>query len=456
MESRSRRLLLERSNTDAAINARSQPPNLCADESLFGNYFVAAYPPFSCWSEKGVEACESNLARAPDASNQVPLGLYVHIPFCAKRCDFCYYLSFADKNAKQIDAYIEALLAEAALWAGRAILKNRRPDFIYFGGGTPSLLSADRIRRLIEGLEAVFSWTNAREITFECAPRTVSAAKLSALRDAGITRLSLGVQQLDDEVLRRNGRIHLVSDVERAYAAIRRTGFDVVNIDLMVGMVGESAESFHDSIDGILQMTPESVTIYQLEIPFNTPLSRALRDGTVPFSLPTWSEKRSRLAEGFARLEEAGYTLRSAYTAVRDPVAHRFIYQDAQYFGADLLGLGVSSFSYLGGVHHQNLASFDPYLDQVRNGSLPIERAYALNEEERLIREFVLQLKLGAVEASYFRDKFGVDVSQRFVEPLTRLAAKGWLTFDQEGVTLTRDGLLRVDHLIPAFSEEGP
>jgi oxygen-independent coproporphyrinogen-3 oxidase len=196
-----------------------------------------------------------------------------------------------------------------------------------------------------------------QEATFECAPKSVTEPKLRALREGGITRLSMGVQQLNDEILKKNGRVHLAGDVERAYAIIRRLDFEVVNIDLMVGLLGESDESFMESLERIIQMNPDSVTIYQLELPLNTPLYRALGKSVPAGSLATWEVKRTRLANGFARLETAGYQLRSAYTAAHFPQHQRFVYQVAQYHGADLLGIGASAFSYIDGIHCQNLTS---------------------------------------------------------------------------------------------------
>jgi oxygen-independent coproporphyrinogen-3 oxidase len=271
------------------------------------------------------------------------------------------------------------------------------------------------------------------------------------MREAGVTRVSMGVQQLNDDVLKNSGRVHLVSDVERAFAEIGRARFDVVNVDLMIGLVGETDDSFHRSLDRVIEMSPDSVTLYQLEIPINTPLYRALRDGEIVIPPAGWDIKRGRLAAAFAHLEQAGYTVRSAYAAVRDPYRHRFLYQDLQYRGADLLGLGVASFSYFGGVHYQNVATLRGYSESIAGGQSPRRRAYALSDTERMVREFVLQLKLGRVDAHYFHDKFGVDVANHFAEPLAQFAERGWLTHDAERVALTREGLLVVDRLIRAF-----
>ena len=153
----------------------------------------------------------------------------------------------------------------------------------------------------------------------------------------------------------------------------------------------------------------------------------------------------------FEQLEQSGYAIRSAYAAVRDLDNCRFVYQDAQYHGADLLGVGVASFSYFDGVHYQNQASLDRYLQSVSEHGHARARACELADDERMVREFVLQLKLGGVSAAYFQKKFGINVADFFAEPLSNCEQRGWLKVDNSGVTLTRDGLLRVDRLIPSF-----
>jgi len=250
-------------------------------------------PPFSQWTVAALDEYRHRLTEPHASPNRVPLGLYVHIPFCTERCQYCYYLSYTGNTRDQIDAYLDALLVELASYARRPALAGRMVDFVYFGGGTPSLLSPGRILRLLRGRAQSFPWNEVREVTFECAPKTVTLPKLMELREAGVTRLSLGVQQLDDGVLAKNGRIHSVRDVERAYADIQRAAFDVVNIDLMVGMVGETDESFHRSLDHVVEMEADSVTVYQLEIPPNTPLYCAVRDRTLEWNVPSWEVKRS-------------------------------------------------------------------------------------------------------------------------------------------------------------------
>lgn len=437
---------MERADS-SGLSAGCEPS---AEEPLVGNYFVSTYPPFSSWRADEVESVSRALQTPAAAAGAPPLGLYVHVPFCVERCDYCYYLSGKPGSAKEMDTYTRGLVRELELLARAPALRGRELEFAYFGGGTPSLLPAPAMERLLGELSGLTPWTQAREVTFECAPRTATRGRMAVLRRAGVNRVSMGVQQLHDGVLRANGRVHLVADVLAAYEEIRRWGFDKVNIDLIVGLVGETDETFFSSLEATMALEPDSVTIYQLEVPRGTPLYRLMAAGrTAPPA--SWTTKRTRLAGAFERLEAGGWSVRSAYAAARDRDRSAFVYQDSQYHGADLLGVGAASFSYLGGVHSQNEASVTRYLALLDAGELPTRRARVLTDAERCVRELVLQLKLGRADASWFRERFGVELAEEFAGRLAPLASAGWLTVDVDGVTMTRAGLLRVDHLLPAL-----
>ncbi|MDX1642793.1 MAG: coproporphyrinogen-III oxidase family protein [Thermoanaerobaculia bacterium] len=418
----------------------------------YGNYFVAAYPPFTQWTAEAAEPFRRRLSLPADGPEAPPLGLYVHVPFCAERCRYCYYLSYDGLGSGHLERYVDCLTAELRQYASSAAIEGRDLDFVYFGGGTPSLISESVLARLFGGLQEALPWHATREVTFECAPRSVTRSKLERLREAGVTRLSLGVQQLDDAVLARSGRVHSVRDVLTACEEIQRAGFEVFNLDLMVGMVGETRTSLLEGLEGALELEPDSFTIYQMEIPRNTPLYRDLASGAQPADeLADWEEKHDRLALAFERLAAAGYEPISAYAMVRDRTRHDFLYQREQYRGADLLAIGASAFGYLGGMHYQNEARMDRYVERLEADELPVSRAHRLSDDERLRREFVLQLKLGAVERSYFRRKFGEDVVERYRSALEPLADAGWLAWDDARLALTPEGMVRVDHLIPTL-----
>jgi oxygen-independent coproporphyrinogen-3 oxidase len=301
-------------------------------------------------------------------------------------------------------------------------------------------------------MDVVSPWRNAEEITFECEPGTLTEPKLAALREIGVTRLSLGVESFDDRLLELNGRAHRSPEIGRAYDVARALGFPQINIDLIAGMLGETDENWRLSVQKTIDLAPDSVTIYQMELPFNTTISKSLRTSDQPLDgdIATWSTKRRWVAEAFEAFEQAGYTVASGYTVVKNP-ATKFVYRDRLWQGADMVGLGVASFGHVNGVHLQNLDSFGAYCEQIARGTLPLWRGLRPTNDERLIREFVLQMKLGQLQTPYFAAKYGVNVLERFREPLAQLADEGVLSVQDDTIRLTRSGLLRVDTVLPRF-----
>ncbi len=415
-----------------------------------GNYFVANYPPFSFWKPACVPEALAALERPPAPGT--PLGLYVHIPFCRKRCHFCYFKVYTDKNASEVERYLDATIEELRLYAHKPFVGDRRPKFIYFGGGTPSFLSVKQLGSLTDRMKALLPWDETEEVTFEAEPGTLTEPKLKAIKDMGVTRLSFGVENFDDHILEINGRAHHSAEIYRAYEYAAALGFQQINIDLIAGMVEETEDNWPKCVEKTIAMSPDSVTIYQMEIPYNTTVYQQMKaDGKLVAPVADWETKRHWVDYAFRELEKAGYTVTSAYTAVKDPSRTKFLYRDSLWRGADMLALGVASFSHIAGVHFQNEHGIEPYMDRLAEDKLPIYRALATSTEERMIRELILQLKLGRVSGDYFREKFGVNIQQRFAAPLRHLEQEGFLVLDGDTVRLTREALLQVDSLLNEF-----
>ncbi len=416
-----------------------------------GSYFISNYPPFSQWSRDQLKEVRAAMNEPPA---DVPLGLYLHIPFCRKRCKFCYFKVFTENKASDIEQYVSALSREIELVSRLPVMGDRPFRFVYFGGGTPSFLSGRQLTSLVDRLRENISWDRAEEVTFECEPGTLSESKVKTLSELGVTRLSLGVENFSDAVLKENGRAHLSAEIFKAWDWICQTGFPNVNIDLISGMVGETWENWKENIRQTIELSPDSVTIYQMELPFNTIYSKDILGNQIETPVADWATKRAWVDYAFDCLLEAGYRVSSAYTMVKDTGKVNFSYRDNLWRGSDLLATGIASFGHVSGVHYQNLAGWDEYVDPLLNdGQLPLGRALRLTPHQALVREMILQLKRGYLDAAYFRDKFEVQILDNWSEQWQAFEADGMLTVEGDRVQLTRKGLLQADALLPTFFE---
>ena len=467
------------------------------EKTGLGNYFVANYPPFSAWKATNLPDAFAVLDAPPRPDT--PLGLYLHVPFCRKRCKFCYFRVYTDKNARDVETYLDVLVKELELYRQRRAVADRPLHFVYFGGGTPSYLSAAQLRGLFERVQSLFPWHDAAEVTFECEPGTLQQHKLETLKELGITRLSLGIENFSDKILESNGRAHLSAEIYRAYQWARDLHFTQINIDLIAGMVGETWDNWRECVRKTIELAPESVTIYQMELPYNTVFSQELSplplysggegsgvrgrplqdrgaaasdaepltpgplrtgerggDGqhvVDPKEIADWPTKRAWVDHAFAEMAKAGYSVSSAYTMVRDPAKTKFVYRDSLWHGADMLGTGVASFGHMSGVHVQNVDRWEQYVEALQKGELPLGRAMKVAPDQLLRREMMLQLKTGRLHSDYFRSKFGRDIVSSFAEGWGALQSDGYLTVKDGIIELTRAGLLQVDRLLPAFFE---
>ncbi len=422
------------------------------DKTEVGSYFITNYPPYSVWDRKYLPEALQALQQEPDRS--IPMGIYAHIPFCRKRCQFCYFRVYVQQNAKTIQRYVQAMDDELNRLSKMPGVEGRKVEFVYFGGGTPSYLSSRQLCQLRDRLSQSVSWETASEVTFECEPGTLSREKVQTLREIGVTRVSLGVESFNDEILQKNGRAHLSPEIFRAYEWIQQTGFAQVNIDLIAGMIGETDENWHRNLDRAMQLSPDNITIYQMELPFNTVISQRMKETGIASPVADWPTKRRWVNEAIERLGAAGYHVVSGQELVKNPETDHFIYRDHLFRGHDILPLGVSSFGHFQGVHYQNYDELEQYLETVEAGELPINRAYVPTKHQSLIREFVLQMKECKVEADYFREKFGVDIFDQFETAIRNQEQAGYLKVESDRIVLTRKGLLQVDSLLPEYFEE--
>jgi oxygen-independent coproporphyrinogen-3 oxidase len=321
----------------------------------------------------------------------------------------------------------------------------------YFGGGSPSYLSAEQLRRLLTALTERFDFSRIEEFCVECDPHSTTSEKLAVLKQFGVTRVSLGFQTLEDKILVLMSRVSERSDCLAAYEQVRAAGIPQVNVDLLAGLPWQTDDNWSTTLDDVISLAPDCVTLYQLDLTYNSRLYKSIQFGR-PFVLPDWPSKRRWVSDAFERLEETGYDVCNAYMCARDRRSYRFVYLEENCWkGHDLVGLGESAFGYLRQTHYQNADSYEGYVEPLRQGRLPVRRVRETNREERLRREVILQLKTGTLSSQYFREKFGVDLVNYFLPVFQQLEQTGMLIIRHDGVRLTRKGLVQVDWLLPKF-----
>ncbi len=419
-----------------------------------GSYFISNYPPFSQWTAEALPDVRETLNSPPA---DVPLGLYLHIPFCRKRCKFCYFRVYTDKNAHEVEQYVAALSREIELVSRLPVMGGRPFRFVYFGGGTPSFLSAKQLTSLVDRLRANINWDHAEEVTFECEPGTLSEPKVHKLKELGVTRISLGIENFSDKVLEENGRAHLSAEVMKSWQWIQDAKFPNANIDLISGMVGETWDNWRENIRRTIEISPDSVTIYQMELPFNTVYSQDILGNHIETPVADWPTKRAWVDYAFDELQAVGYAVSSAYTLVKNKNKVNFSYRDNLWRGSDLLATGVASFGHVSGVHYQNLPDWPQYVGALEKGELPLGRGMRPTRDQLLIREMILQLKTGRLDCGYFQRKFGVDIRDRWRDVWAQHISDGYVepvdNASNGEIRLTRAGLLHADGLLPPFFE---
>ncbi len=362
------------------------------------------------------------------AAQQSPLGIYLHVPFCAAKCRYCDFLSFAGSDAGLRARYVEALRAEI-----RARGEGQAADSVFFGGGTPSLLEPEEIASLLAALREAYQILPDAEISMEANPGTVDAWKLSAYRSAGITRLSLGVQSFDDALLARIGRIHSARQAEEAAEAARAAGFENLNLDLIFALPGQSLADWERTLRRAIALAPEHVSFYALQIEEGTPLCEAVRRGE---ERPVPEETdRAMYHLALRLLAEAGYEPYEISNAAKPGFAcrHNLKYWSFQ----DYMGLGLGAASFLNGVRLKNTEELSEYLA----GRFEAERHENSLSDSMAEYLFTGLRKREGISLAAFEERFGRSVEEIHPGVLEKHLRSGLLERNGARVFLTERGL---------------
>ena len=374
------------------------------------------------------------------------VGLYIHIPFCKKKCEYCDFVSYAGKESL-VDSYMKWLKYEI-----KEVGEGNRLDYedgldkainvetIYIGGGTPSVISANYIEEIMEVIKSNYNISENAEITIEVNPGTVDEDKLEKYRKSGINRLSIGLQATQDRLLEKIGRIHTFNEFINTYSAARVVGFKNINVDLMLGLPKQSIEDLEESLDKVIELKPEHISVYSLIIEEGTPFYKKVEEGKL--DLPSDEIERKMYWMVKAKLEEAGYNHYEISNYAKKGFESK--HNVSCWNQGEYIGFGVAAHSYTNDVRYSNIDNIEKYIENFEKNSEIDNFVFheKLNLESKMKEFMILGLrKIEGVNISDFKNKFGQNPIFLYRKELEKLTNEDLIEIDGNKIRLSNKGL---------------
>jgi oxygen-independent coproporphyrinogen-3 oxidase len=368
--------------------------------------------------------------------NYSKLGLYIHIPFCYSKCPYCSFFSLTDKKDIEKSNYVVALKKEAGIYSKK--FPEILIESIYIGGGTPTVLSGKTIAGIVETCYKNFNINKNIEISIESNPVTFDTKKAEEILVAGVNRLSIGAQSFNDGLLKKIGRIHNKQEIIKSYRIARDAGIKNINIDLMFGIPDQNIRNFKKTLEEVIKLRPEHISLYGLTIEDNTPFQEKIEKGILKIPSDDIAYKMYHQAIKF--FDYSGYEQYeiSNFSLPGKRCFHNQIYwKNRQY-----LGLGVSSTSYLEKSRFKNVCDLKQYINLLKNNILPIESKEILPKKEEMSETIILNLRMmEGIGKGDFSVRFGTSMEAAFGKQLRMLKKQGLLQENESHYYLTSKGI---------------
>ncbi|HEY5001148.1 MAG TPA: radical SAM family heme chaperone HemW [Candidatus Cryosericum sp.] len=377
-----------------------------------------------------------------------PVGVYIHIPFCRRRCNYCDFLSTGGATGVPGE-YVDALLSEWGLWADTLRRQDLGLQSIYVGGGTPSLLEPLQLRRLIDGVRSVIPTLPDCEITMESNPDSLDAARIRVYADAGINRLSVGVQSFSDCSLERLGRLHDSAGAERALRQAREAGIHNLSLDLMYGLPGSLPGEEVASLRHAIELSPEHISWYNLTLAAGTPLAKSVAEGREV--MPDDDTVLATMREGWSLLAESGFEHYEISNFARPGfVSHHNL---GYWLFTDYVGLGLGASGFVSGRRWTNVSDMAVYLTAVLDGRLPVDSEERLEGRPREGEYAMLRMRLpdAGLNFATFTDLFQEDARVIFRDALVQLMDDELINVLEDRAVCTQKGLELNNLVVGAF-----
>lgn len=365
------------------------------------------------------------------------LSIYIHIPFCYSKCYYCDFNSYTDKN-KYIEKYIEYLKKEIDLYS--ETLKQHKLKTVFFGGGTPSHIDARYISEILKYLYSKIDTSSIVEVTIESNPKTLDLNKLNTYKSAGVNRISLGVQTLDDNLLKSIGRAHTAKDFYNTYKMLRDSGFKNINVDIMFNLPGQSLEDLMDTLTKVISLDVTHISLYSLNIEENTPFFEMYEKGEI--SLSDEDIEREMYHKSIEFLENEGYHQYeiSNFAKLDYECQHNLIYWKLEPY----IGLGLSAHSNIDSLRYGNVDSFDDYFKLLDNNKLPIDESSKefIKKDMEIAEYIMLGLRLNSgLDKGEFKKKYKTDIEDMFNNKFQQFKDEDLIIESEDKIKLTAKGL---------------
>jgi oxygen-independent coproporphyrinogen III oxidase len=372
----------------------------------------------------------------------MPAGIYIHIPFCKSRCSYCDFATDVYRDAEVVDRYVDALCVEIRNFDSEPLIEV---ETIYFGGGTPSLLTPAQARRILAGITDKFAVSACAEFTMEMNPATVTSESLAAYRDLGINRASFGVQTFDDHALKLLARGHDANDARATFALLRDAGFDNISFDLIGGLPGQTLEDWDSNLNEAISLSPEHISLYLLEIHPGTPLAEQILSGRRPrpqddLAAEMYEVMLDRLAEAEYKQYEISNFCRPGYGSRHN----------SKYWRLEpVYGFGVSAHSFDGRQRYGNERDTACYVRLIESsGAAQVTRA----DVDLASETAFLGLRMeDGLDLGKYEDRFGIHLTSKYSEEISELIAAGLLQVSADRMRLTRRGKLLSNEVFAVF-----
>lgn len=374
--------------------------------------------------------------------------IYIHIPFCVKKCNYCDFTSYPIEDNELIQQYCDAVISEAALYAQETSASNNFVKSIYIGGGTPSSLKSEDLVRIFHNVQRHFPLGQNGELTVECNPNTVNKDYFLELKKAGVNRISIGAQAFQDSILKSMGRIHKAGDIESAVINGKRAGFENINIDLMYGVPNQTMQEWQHSLEMAVAMEIPHIAAYGLKLEKETPWGKLYEQGDL--EVPNQDISGDMLEFAMDYLSNKGYIHYEISNFAKPGFFSR--HNTVYWRNGEYLGLGVAAASHFNNMRQSNIVSLPQYLETVQNGRLPVNDIEELDKEMIIAETIFLGLRLlSGLDLNEFQKRLGVNITEKYKKQVEKLCKYNLLELSETHLKLTRKGIFLANEVFMEF-----